>query len=44
LRCEGTKNGRDQILDKQFRNMNAEVGIRRIVRYKSKEQWQKSGY
>jgi hypothetical protein len=44
LRCEGTKPGKDLILDKLFRNMDAQIGIRRIVRCKNKEQWQKLRY
>jgi aryl carrier-like protein len=31
----------DEILDKKFRNSEAELGIRRIVRCKNIEQWQK---
>jgi hypothetical protein len=37
--CEGTKIWRDQILDKRFRNIDAET---RIVGCKNEEQWQKT--
>jgi hypothetical protein len=32
MRCEGTKVWRKEILDKRFRNIHAEVGIRKTVR------------
>jgi hypothetical protein len=35
-----TKIARGRILDKRFRNIDAEVGFRRTVRRKNKEQWQ----
>jgi hypothetical protein len=43
LRCEETKIWRDQILEKELRNVYAEIGMRRIVGCKKKEQWQKIG-
>jgi hypothetical protein len=32
LRCEGIKIWRDGILDKRFKNTDAEIGIRSIIR------------
>jgi hypothetical protein len=43
LRCEGTKMWRKEILDKRFWNIDPEIGIRKIVRCKNKEMWQKLG-
>jgi hypothetical protein len=43
LRCEGTKIWRSRIVDKKFRNINAEMDIRRIVGCKKEEHWQKVG-
>jgi hypothetical protein len=37
IECEGTKIWRDQVLDKGFRNTNAEIGVTRTVENKSKE-------
>lgn len=37
LRCEGTKTERDLILDKLFRNVDAQIGIRKTIRSKNKE-------
>jgi len=33
MRYEGTKVWRKEILDKRFKNIHAEVGIRKTVRY-----------
>jgi hypothetical protein len=41
LRCAGTKNWREEILDKIFWNINPEIGIRKIAQCKNKERWQK---
>jgi hypothetical protein len=38
LRCEGIKVWRNGILDKRFKNTDAEIGIRRIIRCMNKEQ------
>jgi hypothetical protein len=38
LRCEGIKICRDEILGKRFKNVDEEIGIRRIVECKDK--WQ----
>lgn len=43
LRCEGTKICRDVFLEKYCRNIYIEIGIRRTVGCKHKEQWQKIG-
>jgi hypothetical protein len=43
LRCEGAKIWRRQILDKRCRNIDPEIGIRRTVGCKNKEQWEKIG-
>jgi hypothetical protein len=37
----GTRNSRHQILDKRFRNMDSEMGIRWILRCKNKDKCQK---
>jgi hypothetical protein len=42
LRSNGTRNSRHQILDKRFRNMDSEMGIRWILRCKNKDKWQKT--
>jgi hypothetical protein len=38
LGCEGTKIWSDEILEKRFRYVGAEVGIRRVVGFKNKKQ------
>jgi hypothetical protein len=43
LRCEGTRICRDDILDKEFRNITAEVGIWKILGRKNKGHWRKLG-
>jgi hypothetical protein len=40
LRCEGREIWWHQISDRRFRNINAEISIRRTVGCKNKEQWQ----
>jgi hypothetical protein len=43
VRCEATKMFRNEILDKMFMNIDADMGIRRIVGQKNKEQYQEIG-
>jgi hypothetical protein len=38
VRCEGTKFWKVEILDKKYRNVDAEMGIRRTVGCKNKGQ------
>jgi hypothetical protein len=38
LRCEGTKVWKVEILDKKYRNIDIEMGIRRAVGCKNKDQ------
>jgi hypothetical protein len=44
LRCEGTNIWRDEILDKKFRNVDTEIGIRRIVCARIKSSGRESDY
>jgi hypothetical protein len=37
LRCAGTKISRDEVADRRCRNMNAEIGVRRITGHKNEE-------
>jgi hypothetical protein len=43
LRYEGKEIWKDQILAKKFRNVYSETGIRSMVKFKNKEQWQMIG-
>jgi hypothetical protein len=43
LRCERTKIWRSWIVDKRSRNINAKIGIRKIVGCKKEGRWQKIG-
>jgi hypothetical protein len=43
LRSDGTKIWREEILDKSFRNTDAEMGHRRTVECKNKEKLHKMG-
>jgi hypothetical protein len=41
LRYEGNNIRKDEILYKRLRNVDAEMGTRRIVEWKNGEQWEK---
>jgi hypothetical protein len=43
FRCEGTRRGRDELVDKGFTSTDPENAIRRIVENKNKEKLQKIG-
>jgi hypothetical protein len=43
LRCEGTKIWWGEILDKSFRNIDVEMGVRTLLGGKNKEQGQITG-